>query len=270
MASKFLPVIIKNAILENTLLAPKLLSGPPSVKRVLAFCGNYRMAAIGSLLLTGRSQHFFLFLPQSGRAFAHFLTHAEALSPRLSQCAPFFDAVGAGDFEGAADIARRSRRTWAQGEEYEEDFLFPYFLMQHFFLDAPATACESLLARYEQALQGAEDLRLEVCRALLAGDSDAFNAALTQYLCEHKDVLDKRSRESVVPEEEKAAGMNVSIEGLALVRLAERKGLETEEEYLLIPSIAREAPRAAVAPEAWMQPSLETLPPQSRPKKMPS
>lgn len=267
MASKFLPVILKNALILNQDALPRFLSGKLDARRVLAFCENYRVLAIGSLLLTGRSKHFSFFLPQSGRAFSHYLAHAGAAGPRLSLYAPFFDAVGAGDFEGAADIARRSRGSWAQGEEYEEDFLFVAFLMRHFFLEAPVAECEDLLARYERALQGAEDLRLDLCRALLQGDSEAFNDALTRYLEDRKTTQDKRSETTVLSEEEKATWAHVSIEALALVRLAERKGLETEEEYLFVPSIAREAGKVLVDVEAWKQPSLESLPSQARPKK---
>jgi hypothetical protein len=267
MASRFLPVILKNALLLNQEALPRLLGGKLGARRVLDFCENHRVLAIGSLLLTGRSKHFFYFLPQSGRAFAHYLANAGAAGLRLSLYAPFFDAVGAGDFEGAADIARRSRRTWAQGEEYEEDFLFVDFLMRHFFLDAPMTECEDLLARYERALQGAEDVRLALCTALLQGDSEAFNAALAQYLAERKASQDERRETSVLSEEEKATWAHVSIEALALVRLAERKGLETEEEYLFIPSIAREASKVRVEAAAWTQLSLESLPAQALPKK---
>lgn len=267
MASAFLPVIIKNALQLNQELLPRLLSGEPNAKRVLAFCRNMRIAAIGSLLLTGRSTHFFFYLPQSGRAFAHFLAHAGGTAPRLSQCDPFFDAVGSGDFETAAEIARRSRRPWMQGEEYEEDFLFVDFLMQHFFLDAPVSTCEELLARYERALQGAEDIRLDICKALLGADSEAFNAALMQYLSDRKDAQEKRRETMVIPEEENATGSHFSVEGLALVRLAERTGLETEEEYLFIPSIARGASPHALKPDAWKHIELEAAHSQIRPKK---
>lgn len=267
MASRFLPVILQNALLLNQDALPRFLSGKLDARRVLSFCDNHRVLAIGSLLLTGRSKHFFFFLPQSGRAFAHYLAQAGVAPPRLSLYTPFFDAVGAGDFEGAAEIARRSRRTWAQGEEYEEDFLFIDFLMRHFFLEASAADCEDLLARYERALQGSEDVRLDLCKALLHGDSEAFNAALMLYLAQRKATQDEQREASVVSEEEKATWAHVSIKALALVRLAEHKGLETEEEYLFVPSIAREASKLRVEAEAWKHLPLESLPAQARPKK---
>ncbi|MFY0562676.1 Imm49 family immunity protein [Archangium lansingense] len=170
---------------------------------------------------------------------------------RLGKSRPFFDAVAAGDYEGAALIARHSRRSWAQGEEYEEDFLFVDFLMKLFFLDAPARDCEALLERYEACLQGAEDLRLDICKALLSADSEAFNEALERFLEARKDSLEEMAETQTFPEEMRATEWNLSVEGVALARLAERKGLRTEEEYLHVPSLAREDEPMSFHEDSW-------------------
>lgn len=253
MASRFLPAVIENALHQNRALLPVLVRGAGRSRHILTFCNNFRIAGIGSLFLTGTSQPFLHHLHQSGRAFAHYLRNAGNTDVRLSLSRPFFDAAGAGDFDGAALIARHARRTWAQGEEYEEDFLFIEFLIQHGVLEAPVAACEDLLARYERALKGAEDLRLDVCRALLQADSDAFNQALALFLSDRKDRLEAQAETTPIPEEFLATEWNFSLEGLALVRLAERKGLETEEDYLHIPSVAREPGQPRLSEDSWME-----------------
>ncbi len=47
-----------------------------------------------------------------------------------SEVKPSFDALGGGYFDAAQAIAARSRATWHQGREYEEDFLYAHFLLQ--------------------------------------------------------------------------------------------------------------------------------------------
>lgn len=252
MAFKFLPIVIENALMENEGLLRDLSSqDEPEMGEVLVLCRNFRIAGIGLLFLTGRPRDFLVHLSHSGRAFAHFLAHAEGQAPRLSRCAPFFDALAAGDFVAAAEIARRSRRTWARNEEYEEDYLFVDFLMRRFFLKASLTQCDDLLTRWERALQGSEDIRLPLCRALLGKEADAFNEALEQYLDERRDEFDERAEGTELSDEEKAT-WQLCVEGLALVRLAEHAGVETEQDYLHIPRAARKHVRGLVfQPDSW-------------------
>ncbi|WP_163780211.1 Imm49 family immunity protein [Myxococcus vastator] len=253
MASRFLPAVIENALDDNRALRRVLVRGAGRARHILTFCGNCRIAGIGALFLTGTSEPFLHRLHQSGRAFAHYLRNVGNADVRLSLSRPLFDAVGAGDFDGAALIAQHARRTWAQGEEYEEDFLFIEFLIQHGVLGAPVADCEDLLARYERALRGAEDLRLDVCRALLQANSEVFNQALALFLSDRKDRLEAQAETTTFPEELLATEWNFSLEGLVLARLAERNGLETEEDYLHIPSLARAPARTRPGEDSWME-----------------
>jgi hypothetical protein len=254
MAPEHLPIHIRNALKENRDVLPRALAGQLSFRGMLAFCGNFRIAGIATLFLTGLPEGLHRRLHRSGRAFLHYLQQVPEDALRTSQALPFFDALGAGDFDGAAGIARRSRRTWAQDVEYEEDFLFVEFLMQHFFLDAGPAQGEALLERYEKALQGAEDIRLELCRALLHSQEENFNQSLERFLSERRDRLEELSEGRTVADELLATEWSFSVEGLALVRLAERKSIPTEVEYLHVPSIARELPPGPLPADAWTRP----------------
>jgi hypothetical protein len=251
MTSQFLPVFVSNALAENEDLLGEVLSARCELSAILTFCRNFRIAGIGELFLTATPRTFHRRLHQSGRAFAHFLSRADDSRKRTSKSLPFFDAIAAGDLEGAALIARDSRRTWAQGEEYEEDFLFVEFLMQHFFLRASAADSQALLKRYAKALQDAEDIRLELCQALLEKEEEAFGQALERFLSERQDHYEALAQEESVTEEVRFTEGMLSVEGLALVRLAEARGLTTEEDLLHIPSIARELPPASLPPDSW-------------------
>lgn len=253
LPSEFLPVFVHNALGDAAELLPAVRAGKVSWRKMLEFCQHLRLAGIGTLFLEGTSEGLLLRLSQSGRAFGHFLAHATVESKRTSQCAPFFDAVAAGDFEGATEVARHARREWVQGEEYEEDFLFVELLMQHFFLGAEPPRCEVLLARYEKALQGAEDVRWGICKALLESDGKAFGEALSLFLSERADQLRRQVKKDRLAPELAATIGHFCVEGLALVRLAERQGLPTEEDYLHVPSIAREPLPGTVHADSWLR-----------------
>jgi hypothetical protein len=252
LPSEFLPVFVHNALGDVAELLPAVRAGKVPWRRMLEFCEHLRIAGIGSLFLEGTSEGLLRRLSQSGRAFGHFLAGAPEASKRTSQCAPFFDAVAANDLEGAAQVARHARREWAQGVEYEEDFLFVELLMQHFFLGADPARCQALLARYEQALQGAEDVRWGLCKALLEVDGTAFDDALDLYLSERDDRLKRQVKKELMLPEAAATVGQLCVEGVALVRLAERKGLPTREDYLHVPSIAREPFTGAVRADSWL------------------
>ncbi|WP_158501648.1 Imm49 family immunity protein [Vitiosangium sp. GDMCC 1.1324] len=251
MTSEFLPVFVQNALEDNEELLPGVVAGRADFQTILTFCQNFRTAGIGALFLGSSPKVFRQMLHHSGRAYAYFLGYADVKAVLTSKALPFFDAVAAGDFEGAGVIARRSRHSWAQGEEYEEDFLFTELLMHQFFLDALPRAGEEMLERYEAALQGSDDSRLPVCRALLGSNAEAFNESLALFLSERSDQLAELDAGGALMEEELSTEGNLSVEGLALVRLAERKRLETERDYLHVPSVARKGGRISFSADAW-------------------
>ncbi|QDF01803.1 Imm49 family immunity protein [Myxococcus xanthus] len=257
MSAVYLPVYVQNALEDNLELLPRIRAGAPQ-RKVLAFCQNFRIAGIGKLFLDGSPDAFRFHLHQSGRAFAFFSAHASEEGRLGSKALPFFDALAAGDLQGAEEIARHSRRTWVQGKEYEEDFLFVEFCMQHACLGASRATLEALLERYEKALEGSEDFRLDVCRALMEAREDDFNAALEQYLEARSDEwAEFEDNGSVAPEVLVTEG-RFCVEGLSLVYMAERQGLMTEPDYLHIPSLARKGRPPAFDARSWERIDVET------------
>ncbi|PTL83414.1 Imm49 family immunity protein [Vitiosangium sp. GDMCC 1.1324] len=252
MPSEFLPAFIQNATVDNEELLPELLGGRVQWETLLAFCRNFRIIGTGLLFLGGTAERFLPCLHHSGRAFAHFLEKVAEDSKLTSQCLPFFDAVAAGDSECASRVARHARRTWVRGSEYEEDFLFVELLMQHFFLGASNADCSALLERYERALQGTDDIRWELCRALLERDSRLFESSLERFLAERRDAMEEAEDSGRLAPEVFATEGHLSVEGLALVRLAEFKGMDTQEDYLHVPSVARSPASRLPEPDAWM------------------
>ena len=251
MTSKFLPVFINNALEDNEELLPAFTSGSLGLRDVLRFCQGFRIAGIGSLLLTGTATHFHAYLHKSARAFVHYLRQVGTKGWLASKADPFFDAVACGDLEAARELARLAPTTVDRKGEYEEDFLYARFLMDQFLPDGGGRDWGALLQGYERVLEGSSDPRLEVCRALLAGDAEGLDAGLTQMMAERDARYLKLAEKEVLSEEVLATERYLSIEGLVLVRLATSKGMGLSEEHLLIPSVAREGALPSYRSDSW-------------------
>ncbi|AKQ67238.1 hypothetical protein A176_004150 [Myxococcus hansupus] len=251
MTSDRLPLFVEVALQENQRLISRGLGNDLPLKEVLTLCQNFRLAGIGALFLSATSDAFLWRLHQSGRCFFHFLSRADDGEKLTSKCLPFFDAIAAGDLDTAREIALHAKRFREPDMEYPEDFLFVEFLMQRYFLGATDDTCNELLTHYEAALQGAEDFRLGICRALLIGDEAAFGSELSGFLSARNDSIQDLSANGSIEQETLATEGQLSVEGLALIRLAELQGFSTEEDYLNIPSIAREPSARPFQRDSW-------------------
>jgi immunity protein 49 of polymorphic toxin system len=252
VSSEFLPVFLSNALAENAELVPQF--GQLGLEGIRRVCDNYRIAGIAELLLTAAPGPLRHRLHQSGRAFAAFLRRSPDAGPPLSECRPLLDALAAGDWEGAREIAARARRTWDRGSEYEEDFLFLEWIASQLSTPPPPPADAGLLARWDACLEGSTDPRLGACRALAAGDAAAFDAALSTYLLERRDdVLERAEAETLSPETA-ATEPYFSVEGAALLRLADRRGLTTSRDYRTVPSQARDDAPLPFSTDSWTRP----------------
>jgi immunity protein 49 of polymorphic toxin system len=108
----------------------------------------------------------------------------------------------------------------------------------------------ALLKRYEQILEDSPDPRLPVLWALLEADRPRFNKALTVMMEEREVRYRKLAEQEVLDESVLATEGYLSVEGLALARLAESSGLQPLEDYLFIPSVARESTPRMFRPDS--------------------
>lgn len=158
----------------------------------------------------------------------------------ISRTEAFFNVIGVGHTALAADIVARSPKKWTTDGEYEDDYCYMAFL--HRFAVEPAQAdqgmLDALLKRFERSLQGAPSPRLAVCRAFLARDGSAFDVAFNELLRAHENWIDVntkyRSFDPVF-----LMRSRLFVEGIALLRIAERLGFSVQAEYRFCPSIAR-------------------------------
>jgi len=247
--SRYLPVIESNFLADNEDLVTLLRAGQVTRRHVLALCANFRLAAIAALLMTGRGRLFRERLQRSSAAYAYYLRSVGRADERVSESFPLLDAIGAGDFTTATTIATASGHRWVESEEYEEDYLFYEFLMQHALLGTAEGDALALLNRWEACLAGTDDRRLGVCRALLSADSTAFAEALPLYLEERRQHYDEQG--DLLAPEVRLTEPAVSVEGLAFIRIAQRKGMSLQRGYQQIPETTRSDEPIISSPDSW-------------------
>ena len=207
---------------------------------------SFQALAACNLLLSLDSEGFFRNLVLSGFTRHYFLSRTREerndsdAHPAISRTESFFDTVAAGAFELAQEIVNLSPDCWVRDGEYEDDFCY-YFFFHNFtrgFEDSKKELLESILIQFEKSLEGGTSNRLDICRAFYELDQERFEEAFQALLIE---------RQAQKEEEKLILGYDptfeprshVFVEGLALLRLAEKAGFETEEEYQYCPHIAR-------------------------------
>jgi hypothetical protein len=211
----------------------------------------FQALGVAHLLESTDQERFRENLVRSGHGRRYFLrkSHEENNNGdsrlALGRTEAFLCVLAAGNLNLAREIANLSVNTWHPDWEYEDDFC--YFLFLHRFVQEEAKAraeLADLLSKFEKALEGGRSPRLDVCKALFTGDNDALRAALSA-LMEQRNEEMVEARERNLERDPTAcvcwARSFVSIEGLALLRVAELAGmspLEPGEELPLCPALA--------------------------------
>lgn len=252
MSTHLLPIYIKNAEYNISKTITAFVSRKITFQEALVFSSHFRICAIGWLLLAYDVQKFSKFLHMAASSFRFYIEDAPTEAQVISHSDPFFDAVATGDGACAAAIARHSRPTWNPDYEYEDDFLHMRSMMKLVVPDEIAEDLSALLTRWEALLAGGQkDEKLNICKALHASDSEGFNQSFIQYLSDMKERNDRLARADRILPELAATNGRISIEGIALLRIAEARGLVVEDEYLMIPSAIRDLRVADADPNDW-------------------
>lgn len=204
-----------------------------------------RALAIITLLTSGDSDKFCHNLIRSGRVREHFLTRMRQAPGQVDhhlasgRVEPLLDAVAAGDMELAYRIAWISPRAWEPQREYEEDFCYAQILHRLIHGVQSPAVYQPFLDQFNAALKGRLDARLPVVSALVQRSQADFDAAFDDLIDARRKAILAAIRRAQIEDPPVLAERQVFIEGLALLRLAERQGLQTQPDYLYCPSLAR-------------------------------
>ncbi|HWO08604.1 MAG TPA: Imm49 family immunity protein [Polyangiaceae bacterium] len=248
--SEFLEVHRDNAqaLIEESV--PLAIEGQLSYADLLELCERYRIFAIASLLLDADPAALHAGLHDGACAFKHGIGRVDRRQIVLSQAAPLFDAIACRHTVLAAEIAASLAAPWQSDVEYQDDYLYYSVARQWVLageLDAEVGQAVDALA----AVASPTEPRLLVWQALRARDAVAFEGALLELLDGHErryQMLVDRGR---LLDEVAATLPFISVEGLALLRIAEATDIELEEDYPFIPSFARGDFTASFSEGAW-------------------
>jgi hypothetical protein len=208
---------------------------------------HYRALGICHLSGEANTDEFFHYLIQSALTRRHYLRVAEATGGgelghrRASFLDPALDAIAARQWRLAADLFRLVAPDWTAGEEYEDDFCYADVIRR--IVTEAGAGVEAVLERWEEVLEGGSDLRLDVAKALHSRASAAFSDALRALLAaeEEKARVMADPDEGSLPDDQITFFPNrwISVEGLALLVLAEREDIGVSDLFPACPPLAR-------------------------------
>ncbi|MCP3165928.1 Imm49 family immunity protein [Myxococcus qinghaiensis] len=234
---------------------------PSLLTRLDGITLDLHVIAVATLLVDGNPQGFFLNLcrmAENARRL-HLLLEARGLPPPPARRnTPLLGALGAGHFPLAEAVAAASSTQWQQGAEYEDEFLWASAL-QLLARTPPASpvALERVLVPLEKVGKEPYASRVAVARALASSDRTAFAEAFSTACLEHGLDIEKRARSQSTPVTSFAPHRFIWLEGLALLRLAERAGIAPEDtSFRYCPPLAR-VPMTVTYTGDW---ALQTTP----------
>lgn len=232
-----------------------LRKGTVHPKHVLDLSRCYRYLGCGKLLSGYDAVSFFYCLHLAADAYLQFLERKQQwpdLDPYYmarSRAEPLLDALALGDTELVRRIDALTVATWQDGMEYEEDFWFLTLLPR---LLLPTTRPEELhdgLDAMERALEGIEFPRYDALVALVKGDSEGFEKALLALIDAWRADAERERRGGLGNQFALSTEAHVFVEGIALVRVARARGLDTRSQYPLIPPLALSEPQPGIKRE---------------------
>lgn len=215
---------------------------------------KFRALAIMQLLSAGSTDLFLHNLMRAGRTRQVYLQRlqdegiAQDHFAAAGRCAPLLDAIAAGALDRARAIADLSPSSLQVGE-YVDDHHYAQLLHRLIRPRPNETECEAILAALETFLDGEQSPRLALTRALVQRDAAAFAEAFELLLDEFELRIEEAKERGQLEEPVTLALREVCVEALALLRLAELRGLSTETEYRYCPALARR--RLTVPFPAW-------------------
>ncbi|NMO15319.1 hypothetical protein HPC49_20445 [Pyxidicoccus fallax] len=203
------------------------------VEEVRELCRCFVNIAAATLLLEGRSQPFFLNLCRTAENWRRLLVHLEQRQqpppPASWGLTPLAGAMAANHWGLASQVAERLTADWRKDEgEYAVEFAWASTLAG---LVLHTTRGEAPTARIEQlARVSKETCWPTLARALLDGDTAMFLSAFADAHALHEARTEKLARGFTQREDRFAAHRYLWFEGLALLRLARKRGLDLPHE----------------------------------------
>lgn len=204
-------------------------------------CVHFHTLGVTNLLLDGNPQYLFYNLGCAAENWRRVLFHLRgrgSVLPPASDNMPLLGAVAAEYTELARELCRLSA-TQRSDDEYEDEFAWAHLLQELIVLPNGEVFPLEQLQRHERVLEESQPDRLELFRALLAADERRFVDTFTRVQQRHEMETEAQAGGFGNSPERFVAYRFIWFEGLALLRLAERRGLRVTESWVYCPPLAR-------------------------------
>lgn len=214
----------------------------PASAGLLAERASATFRVLASMVLLARADHdaYAHNLARSGCARAAFLARPPADGGDYRRCASrslpaLQDALAAQAWDIAAEVAAGTPRTWFKRNEYESDFHQAQALIA---VMSQSAGTDAALAAFARALDGMPDPSLDVLSAIAGQDQSAFDAAFDALVLVHDERVRADRKRGQIEDEATFSRRHLDIPGLALLRLAEYRGLTARERPPRRPAVA--------------------------------
>lgn len=202
-----------------------------------------RSLAIITLLTEGDTNLFYHNLIRSGLVRETFLKRCQHEKYQDFYCAisrsgAFFDTLAAGNFDLARRIDTVSHQKWFSKGEYEDDYCFTKFFHLMIQKNTDRDELVALVDRFEKSLEGATNPKLDVCHAFMANDQKILEEAFHDLIEAHDSYLAQEKERGQMEDPHIVAQRSIYVEGLAIIRIAERHGLKLQTEFKFCPQLA--------------------------------
>lgn len=218
--------------------------------------GNkFRALGIFGLLATADKSHLFDNLRQSASLRIRYLEKVCAENKQddhhyvLGRLEPIFDLLASKDFSSLAKLQQLSPADFSHKREYLDDYCYGKILMTlglnkemnlgiNNESDAISDDLFNTLDDLEDSLT--EDLfsRAAMCRALLENNAIDFNEAFHQFIDQRAFAIDE-AKDTDFETPTLIAERFISVEGLALLAVAQQQGFNVRQNFQLCPLIAQ-------------------------------
>lgn len=222
-----------------------------SVAMVHGYLTFFRQLGACRMFASGMPDALFIAQQQAASGYLFRLPGLDPDDLATSVAPELWDAIGGEYWDAAREIARGSRPTWNPKREHEDDFLYVYFMMKRFLLDAEADEQEALLSRWAEIIEDELSPKLDLCRALLESEADDVLDALERIGADRAAEVARRIEAGSLGPDLAAWLRPYWNEGLALVRLIEREGIEVPPMLPQVPDVARTGCPFRYDPYSW-------------------
>jgi len=219
----------------------RLASEPGNGETYVQISDDFRVLACGAVLMDLDVDAFSDYLYCSGVTYLELLKGCRdgTVDPYYSwrsHGTPFLDVVAIGAQELAREIEenRPTQPHAAQGE-VEEDFEYQSLLGLLTTSPEREHEIKGALQAFEASIGEGTSTRLDVLTSLVGGDATGFTSAFDAFLeTWAEEVAEDRAAGRLSPYGD-ATVANLCVEGLALLRVAESRGIGIRTEYPWIP-----------------------------------